>query len=396
MTYKAIYAYAWDLAETGIGSRRRTIPRARPRHRDHCRQLPCRQVSAPPRQGGKGVFPRRRNGLFQDRSPPLRCSSSPSPTASWASATFCVSLRREAARSPLTFGWCFCTTRCLASSIRNRPSPTRSGIATSTVCAPPPLTPALMSGGPRTRRYREICGRGACRWRRRGFFPMPMASTMSLLSTRPTAGSTISSGFAFAATASAERRVPASTPPASRPKWPMTSALISRVMLIFPADMAEAFWRADIVADGDLDRYLACRNGVVTSLVAEIRAEVRADAAIAVIPSVSRPTGGAWYEGSDLGELAEATGIIEACFYKASGMRVKADLFDVRRRLNGQAKLRGSSGHAAGPRQQGRIPRRGRCLKAMESTKWRSTTGAICAGPTSPGSGKPCGSRDER
>ncbi len=109
----------------------------------------------------------------------------------------------------------------------------------------------------------------------------------------------------------------------------------------YPADMAEAFWRADIAADGDLRRYLDFRNGVVTSLVAEIRATVRKDANVAVIPSVARPTGGAWYEGSDLHALAEATGIIEACFYEPSAMRVKADLFDIRRRLRGTGKLRG-------------------------------------------------------
>ena len=34
-------------------------------------------------------------------------------------------------------------------------------------------------------------------------------------------------------------------------------------------------------------------------------------------------------------------GIIEACFYEPSAMRVKADLFDIRRRLKGKGKLRG-------------------------------------------------------
>ena len=43
----------------------------------------------------------------------------------------------------------------------------------------------------------------------------------------------------------------------------------------FPPDMAEAFWRADIAADGDLRRYLDFRNDVVTSLVTEIRAAAR-------------------------------------------------------------------------------------------------------------------------
>lgn len=109
----------------------------------------------------------------------------------------------------------------------------------------------------------------------------------------------------------------------------------------YPIDMAEAFWRADLVADGDLRGYLDFRNGVVTSLVTEIRAAVRKDADLAVIPSVARPTGGAWYEGSDLGALAETAGIIEACFYEPSAMRVKSDLFDIRRRLKGKGKLRG-------------------------------------------------------
>ncbi len=109
----------------------------------------------------------------------------------------------------------------------------------------------------------------------------------------------------------------------------------------FPADMAEAFWLADTRTDGELSAFLDWRCTVVTSLVAEIRAAVRKDAAVAVIPSVARPTGGAWYEGSDLAALAEAAGIIEACFYEPGAARVKADLFDVKRRLRGAGKLRG-------------------------------------------------------
>ena len=109
----------------------------------------------------------------------------------------------------------------------------------------------------------------------------------------------------------------------------------------FPPDMAEAFWRADVVADGDLRRYLDFRNGQVTSLVAAIRSVVRDDVAIAVIPSVARPTGGAWYEGSDLRSLGDAAGIIKACFYEPTPMRVKADLFDIRRRIGPEAQLRG-------------------------------------------------------
>ncbi|MFN0194301.1 MAG: hypothetical protein ACKVP5_20410 [Aestuariivirga sp.] len=109
----------------------------------------------------------------------------------------------------------------------------------------------------------------------------------------------------------------------------------------FPADMAEAFWLADTRLDGELKAFLDWRCGIVTSLVAEIRSEVRKDATVAVIPSVARPTGGAWYEGSDLAALAKVSDFVEACFYEPGSMRVKADLFDVKRRLGGSQKLRG-------------------------------------------------------
>jgi hypothetical protein len=109
----------------------------------------------------------------------------------------------------------------------------------------------------------------------------------------------------------------------------------------FPADMAEAFWAADTRTDGEMKAFLDWRCTVVTSLVSEIRAAVRSDARVAIIPSVARPTGGAWYEGSDLKALAEVAGIIEACFYEPGAGRVKADLFDLRRRLRGEGAIRG-------------------------------------------------------
>src|SRR5690606_6709657 len=101
------------------------------------------------------------------------------------------------------------------------------------------------------------------------------------------------------------------------------------------------FWIVDTRAEGDLGRFLAWRSTVVTSLVAEIRGAIRKDAAFAVIPSVARPTAGAWYEGSDLAALAKTAGIIEACFYEGSAERVKADAWDVKRRLRGAGAIRG-------------------------------------------------------
>ena len=108
-----------------------------------------------------------------------------------------------------------------------------------------------------------------------------------------------------------------------------------------PDDMAEAFWVADTRTDGEVAAFLAWRCTVVTSLVADIRAAVRKDAALAVIPSVARPTAGAWYEGSDLKALAAAAGIVEACFYERSVERVMADAWDVKRRVGDAGALRG-------------------------------------------------------
>jgi hypothetical protein len=111
--------------------------------------------------------------------------------------------------------------------------------------------------------------------------------------------------------------------------------------LDLPDDMAEAFWFADTRTDGELAAYLRWRCDLVTALIRDVRVAVRPDANVAVIPSVARPTGGAWYEGSDLRALAEAAGTIEACFYEASPTRVIADAWDVRRRLRGVGVLRG-------------------------------------------------------
>jgi hypothetical protein len=108
-----------------------------------------------------------------------------------------------------------------------------------------------------------------------------------------------------------------------------------------PDDMAEAFWLADTRSGGALDAFLSWRCDVVTSLVGEIKAAIRADAAFAIIPSVARPTAGCWYEGTDLAALAESAGIVEACFYEPSAERVRVDAWDVKRRVAGRGKLRG-------------------------------------------------------
>ncbi len=105
-------------------------------------------------------------------------------------------------------------------------------------------------------------------------------------------------------------------------------------------DMADAFWLADIVSDPDLGRFLAWRCRLVESLIGDIRAAVRQDAAIAVIPSVARPTAGAWYEGSDLAGLVQAADYLDVCFYQPTVERIRSDLADVSRRIPDVRRLR--------------------------------------------------------
>lgn len=105
-------------------------------------------------------------------------------------------------------------------------------------------------------------------------------------------------------------------------------------------DMAAAFWQADAIFDRDLAPFLRWRCQVVESLIADIRTAVRPDATVSVIPSVARPTAGAWYEGSDLRGLAAVADRLEVCFYEPSPDRIKSDLFDVTRRIGGTAALR--------------------------------------------------------
>ena len=111
--------------------------------------------------------------------------------------------------------------------------------------------------------------------------------------------------------------------------------------LDYSNDIAQAFWLADIASDKDLRSYLDFRRGVVTSLAQEIRKAVRSDVEVAIIPSVARPTSGAWYEGTDLKELSKSVDAIEACFYEPSVDRIKSDLVDLKNRVVESTKIKG-------------------------------------------------------
>lgn len=100
-----------------------------------------------------------------------------------------------------------------------------------------------------------------------------------------------------------------------------------------PADIAASWLQSDLVHDADLAAFLRWRCTVVTALVARIRAAIRPDASLFVIPSVRRPSATGWLEGSDLPALAAAADGLEICFYEPAAPRAVADFGEVRRRV---------------------------------------------------------------
>ncbi len=106
-----------------------------------------------------------------------------------------------------------------------------------------------------------------------------------------------------------------------------------------PDDMAAQWWIADLVGDPEWSAFLHWRCRLVADLVADVRAALPAETALAVIPTVQRPTAASWSEGSDLAMLAEAADALEIPAYEPSAARVRADAWDVRRRAGPDARL---------------------------------------------------------
>ena len=170
-------------------------------------------------------------------------------------------------------------------------------------------------------------------------------------------------------------------------------------MIDLPDDMAEAFWLADTRTDGELGAYprLALRSSS-PRWSRDIRAAVRKDATVAVIPSVARPTGGAWYEGSDLRALAEAAGIDRGLFLRAERRRAsRADAWDVSRR---SARHGNIARHPAAGASRSWQPRAVIAAVAALRRSWhrqrsRSTIMGICARRASTGSARRWRNRGE-
>ncbi|MFD2261868.1 hypothetical protein ACFSM5_03145 [Lacibacterium aquatile] len=111
-----------------------------------------------------------------------------------------------------------------------------------------------------------------------------------------------------------------------------------------PADpdpgMAGAWWMAELATRPELASFIRWRCFTVSTLVKRIRAVMPADKSLSVIPSVARPTAGAWAEGSDLAALSKGADSLSICAYEPTAGRVIADAVDTIARIGGTERLR--------------------------------------------------------
>ena len=105
-------------------------------------------------------------------------------------------------------------------------------------------------------------------------------------------------------------------------------------------EMSMSWLMADLLADPDLSDFLCLRCDQVTSLVKDIKQELRDDCTLAVIPTVQRPTSSTWLEGSDLAALSQVADVLEIPCYEPSPERIASDIWDVFRRLENGSELR--------------------------------------------------------
>ncbi len=86
----------------------------------------------------------------------------------------------------------------------------------------------------------------------------------------------------------------------------------------------------DPVQDAEWAAWQDLRAGIVTSLIAEVRAALPAETGLSVIPSVLTPNALCWREGSDLADLARAAGRLDVTAYQCGPEAIARDIADVR------------------------------------------------------------------
>jgi hypothetical protein len=121
-----------------------------------------------------------------------------------------------------------------------------------------------------------------------------------------------------------------------------TRALLERYFdadLAVPDGLATEWWLAEVVSDPEFAAFLHWRCRVVSDLVAAVKAALPATTRLAVIPTVQRPPAACWLEGSDFSLLAAAADALEVPAYQPSAEEAFLSAWHVRTRAGEAATL---------------------------------------------------------
>ena len=176
MSYRAIYTYAWDLAETGVRAAVDGVPGLGLDTVTIAGSYHAGKFLRPHGKAGKVYFPEDGTVYFKPDPCALRRDQAGAEQHARRARRPARTDRRRRHRRSMS-GWCCCTTRC---SARQHPEATVANAFGDryvySLCPSHPEARAYAVGLAQ-RRDRSLPGHAASRWSRPASRPMPMAST---------------------------------------------------------------------------------------------------------------------------------------------------------------------------------------------------------------------------
>lgn len=96
----------------------------------------------------------------------------------------------------------------------------------------------------------------------------------------------------------------------------------------------------DLLSDADLLALISLRQDRVTELVRAIRLAIPQQCALAIIPTVQRPTSACWTEGSHLHDLTQVADYLEIPFYERTAQAAIRDAIECLAQVRSPQKIR--------------------------------------------------------
>lgn len=131
---------------------------------------------------------------------------------------------------------------------------------------------------------------------------------------------------------------------AAKEKHIAIDALQQRVQASIQSAFDEGYGAAskhtDLLSDPDLLALISLRQDRVTELVRAIRQAIPTQCALAMIPTVQRPTSACWIEGSHLHDLAQVADYLEIPFYEKTAQAAIQDATECLAQVRSPQKIR--------------------------------------------------------